>query len=186
MHTPHEEHVLTRIVTDRLLLRRAQPGDLAALHAIMSEPRAMRYWSTPPHTSIDETRAWLASMIAAPAETSDDFVIEQGGQVIGKLGAWRLPEIGFLLAPSVWGNGYATEALQAFIGYVFAGSADYLTADVDPRNAASLALLARAGFLETGRAANSWNVGGVLCDSVYLRLDRLPFTYAASDATSGL
>ena len=44
-------------------------------------------------------------------------------------------------------------------------------ADVDPRNAASLALLTRHGFIETGRAAGTWQVGDELCDSIYLALD---------------
>jgi RimJ/RimL family protein N-acetyltransferase len=45
-----------------------------------------------------------------------------------------------------------------------------LTADVDPRNAASIKLLERCGFIETHRAAGTWQVGDELCDSVYFRL----------------
>jgi RimJ/RimL family protein N-acetyltransferase len=176
---------LTRIVTERLVLRRAGPDDLAAMHAIMSDARAMRYWSTPPHPDVNTTREWLDSMIDSPPGTSDDFIVERDGAVIGKMGAWRLPDIGYLLAPAAWGQGYATEALNAFATYAFARGIDFLTADVDPRNAASLALLARAGFVETGRAAKSWCVGGLWCDSVYLRLDRFPFTSAPIAATSG-
>ena len=158
--------------TERLVLRRAIEGDLDALHAMMSDAETMRFWSTPPHPDLDTTRRWLASMIAAPPELSDDFIIELDGQPIGKLGAWRLPEIGFLLAREHWGKGYAAEALATFIAHAFSGGADHLVADVDPRNAASLALLARAGFQETGRATKTWCVGGVWCDSVYLRLGR--------------
>ena len=47
-----------------------------------------------------------------------------------------------------------------------------LTADVDPRNAASLGLLQRLGFAETGTAKNTFLLGEEWCDSVYLRLDR--------------
>ena len=111
-------------------------------------------------------------MIAAPAETSDDFIIALDGVAIGKLGAWRMPEIGVLLSRRHWGRGYAAEALAAFVAYAFAGRTDHLVADVDPRNAACLALLGRAGFRETHRAARTWKVGDAWCDSVYLRLDR--------------
>jgi len=158
--------------TERLVLRRAAESDLAALHAMMSDAETMRFWSTPPHPDLETTRAWLDSMIAAPAAESDDFIVELDGQAIGKLGAWRLPEVGFLLAREHWGKGYAAEALAAFIAHAFSGDVDHLVADVDPRNTASLALLARSGFTETGRAADTWCVGGVWCDSVYLRLDR--------------
>ena len=47
-----------------------------------------------------------------------------------------------------------------------------VTADVDPRNTASLALLHRLGFAETHRAARTWLVGEEWCDSVYLALPR--------------
>jgi [ribosomal protein S5]-alanine N-acetyltransferase len=160
------------IRTPRLLLRRAAEGDLDAIHAIMSDHEAMRFWSTPPHTDREATRAWLASMIATPPDAGDDFIVEHEGVVIGKLGAWRWPEIGYILARPAWGRGFATEALAAFIDYAFDGRTDHLTADVDPRNLASLALLSRLGFSETGRAARTWRVGDQWCDSIYLRLDR--------------
>lgn len=157
--------------TERLVLRKARPDDLAALHAMMSDAETMRYWSTPPHADLATTRDWLDSMIAAPPETSDDFIVEKDGEAIGKLGAWRLPEIGYLIGRPHWGRGYAREALAAFVSYAFAHRTDHLTADVDPRNTASLALLAGAGFRETGRAERTWCVGGEWCDSVYFRLD---------------
>jgi RimJ/RimL family protein N-acetyltransferase len=160
------------IRTERLVLRKAREDDLAALHAIMSDPQAMRFWSTPPHPDLATTQAWLAGMIAIPPDTGDDFIVELDGRLIGKLGAWRWPEVGFLLSRDHWGKGYASEALTAFIGHAFAGRADHLTADVDPRNRASLALLARTGFRETHRAARTWLVGEEWCDSVYLALQR--------------
>jgi ribosomal protein S18 acetylase RimI-like enzyme len=49
---------------------------------------------------------------------------------------------------------------------------DAITADVDPRNVASLRLLARLGFEETGRAARTCQVGDEWQDSVYLALRR--------------
>jgi RimJ/RimL family protein N-acetyltransferase len=161
------------LITPRLRLRRARLGDLAALHAVMSHPLAMRYWSTPPHKAIGETRAWLEAMIAAAPQESDEFVIEREGRVIGKAGCWRAPEIGFFLHPYHWGRGFAGEALQAVIPRIFTRfPINAITADVDPRNTASLALLARLGFAETGRARRTVKVGDEWCDSVYLSLAR--------------
>jgi RimJ/RimL family protein N-acetyltransferase len=162
------------LVTPRLKLRRAAPGDLADLHAVLSDPRAMRYWSTPPHADLGQTRAMLAGMIEAPADEADDFVVvAPGGRVVGKAGCWRLPEIGYILHPDFWGQGLAFEAVSAAIAHVFAAQAIMaITADVDPRNAASLKLLARLGFEETSRATGTFEVAGELCDSVYLALSR--------------
>ena len=157
------------IRTGRLLLRRARLDDVPAMHAIMSDPVAMRFWSTPPHASLAETGKWMTSMVEADSAESDDFIVTLEGRLIGKLGAWRLPEIGFLLDPADWGKGYASEALVAYIHRRRdLGSAE-LTADVDPRNIASIRLLEHAGFTESGRATGTWQVGDELCDSIYFR-----------------
>lgn len=158
------------IRTPRLVLRRATMADAAAMNRIMSSPRAMRYWVTPPHESLAQTEAWLRSMIDADPATRDDFLVARDGAVVGKLGASQLPEFGFLLDPAEWGKGYASEALIAFIARRRALGTTELIADVDPRNDASLRLLARHGFTETHRAARTLQMGDEWCDSVYLRL----------------
>lgn len=164
---------MTEIRTARLILRRARIEDLDAIHAVLSNAQAMRFWSSPPHGGLDQTREWLALTIDAPADASDDYVVELDGRVIGKAGCWRLPDIGFILHPDHWRRGLAREALEAVIPHIFSRfPVDALTADVDPRNSASLALLKGLGFVETGRAKGTWEVGDELCDSVYLALPR--------------
>ena len=158
------------IRTERLLLRRATMADAPTMNRIMSDPRAMRYWSTLPHDNLAQTETWLRSMVEADAATSDDFIVTRDGVVIGKFGAWRLPEIGFLIDPEEWGKGYAGEAMVAFIAHRRALGSAELTADVDPRNDASLRLLGRHGFAETHRKARTCQLGDEWCDSVYLRL----------------
>lgn len=164
---------MTEIRTKRLLLRRARADDLAGLHDVFSDSEAMRYWSRPPHDSIDETRVWVHDMMSAPETESDDFVVELDGRVIGKAGCWRLPEIGYILHPSVWGRGYGAEALAAVTTHIFTRhSIPEIIAEVDPRNVASLALLAKLGFEETGRAERNVQIGDEWCDTVYLALKR--------------
>jgi len=164
---------VTLIVTPRLRLRHARPDDLAAMHDILSDPRATRWWSTPPHGTLEQTRDWLEAMTAGNAAGSDDFVIEREGLVIGKAGFWRLPEVGYILHPDHWGLGLATEAVSVSVDHVFRTRAvDVLTADVDPENAASIRLLKRLGFVRTGSAERTWNVGGEWKDSLYYALTR--------------
>lgn len=133
----------------------------------------MRYWSSLPHRDIAETRDWLDRMIASPPEFSDDFVVEHRGQVIGKAGCYRLPEIGFIFHPACWGQGFAREALSAVIDRVFrVFPIGAIEADVDPRNAACLRLLNHLGFREHGRAERTFKLGEEWCDSLYLALPR--------------
>lgn len=164
---------MIELLTPRLRLRRPRADDLEAFSAIMSNPLGMRYWSTLPHASVEVTRAWLRRMIERTATGGEDFAIEFEGRVIGDVGAGRLPEFGFMLHPEFWGRGFATEASAAFIKYVFeVKPIDELTADVDPRNLASLQVLRKLGFAVTGGAKNSFLLGDEWCDSVYLALPR--------------
>ena len=164
-----------RLITPRLTLRAAVVDDAAALHAIFSDARAMRYWSSLPHARLEQTLAWLDGMVGRPANGHTDFLIEHHGRVIGKAGCWRPWEIGYLLDPAYWGRGLGREAVAAVIDHIFRlGDTDAIVADVDPRNHASLHLLDALGFAETGRAAATIRIGDELCDSVYLRLARPP------------
>jgi hypothetical protein len=92
------------IRTARLVLRRAVWEDLEAVHRVMSDPRAMRYWSRPEHETLEETRHWLGFLVDQ-APDSRDWLVEKDGEVIGKAGAWQLPEVGFILHPDHWGQG---------------------------------------------------------------------------------
>lgn len=164
---------MTEILTPRLRLRPASTADLSAFHAILSDARAMAYWSSPPHTDLAQTRDWLDATMSIPPGEGEDFAVERNGAVIGKVGLYRFPEIGFIFHPDHWGRGFAAEALAPIVDRAFAvHGLPAIEADVDPRNGASLRLLARLGFVETGRKEKTWLVGGVWCDSVYLRLDR--------------
>ena len=159
------------IRTPRLLLRRVEDGDLHDLHAVLSDSRAMRYWSRPAHTELGETQEFLGWL--RPGERTDDFVLVEDGRVIGKAGAWRVPEVGFILHPDRWGRGLAFEAMAAVIPYLFeTHPVRALTADVDPRNTPSIRLLERLGFAEIGRAERTMQWGSEWCDSVYFELSR--------------
>jgi RimJ/RimL family protein N-acetyltransferase len=147
--------------------------DLADMHAVLSSPAATRFWSTPPHDDVEQTREWLAAMIASPPEQSYDFLVEREGRVIGKAGFWRLPEIGFILHPDHWGQGLGYEALSVLVSRAFARfHMPALTADVDPANIASQRLLAKLGFREVRREKNTWFIAGKWHDSIFLELPR--------------
>lgn len=164
---------MTRIVTERLVLRRPRLDDLDAMFVIMSNAGAMRYWSTLPHGAIDVTRVWLEQMIARTNAGGEDFIIEHDGRAIGTVGAGRLPSFGFIIHPDFWRRGFASEASQAFVNYVFARSdVPLLRSEVDPRNIASLTVLGKLGFVETGRVERDFQLGDEWCDTVYLELLR--------------
>ncbi len=159
------------LFTDRLTLRPFRESDIDPLHAVLSDRQAMRYWG--PHDTREETENFVRGTMAAPPSMSCDFVLEHERRAIGKAGMWKRPEIGFFVAPAFQRKGFAREALQAVIPHLFSAyDMDALTADVDPRNAASIALLEGLGFTETHRAEKTIEIMGEMCDSIYFALSR--------------
>jgi len=160
------------ISTSRLLLRAAREDDVNGLHNAFSDSEVMRYWSTPPHISCEETSTWISKMTTSAQNGTTDFVIAlPSGSAIGKIGIWQDQEIGFLLSQEYWGKGLAREALCAILEYLFREiDLHEITADVDPRNQRSMTLLENVGFVKTGFKERTWEVGGKWVDSVYFGL----------------
>jgi RimJ/RimL family protein N-acetyltransferase len=169
------------IETDRLVLRRMMAYDAPALHAMLSDPETMRYWSTTPHTALAETEAWVADGLAA-MERGDgiDFVALHDNRVIGRVAFWMGNEIGFLFSRAVWGKGYAREAMIAVLHHGFERLGfKSVRADVDPGNVRSLKLLEGVGFQRTGYAEKTFKIGETWVDSVYLELTAEAFAKSA-------
>lgn len=160
------------ITTERLKLRLPEPRDLEAIYAIFSDPDVMTYWATAPHANMEETRAWLQPLLDDPAQSPCDFFIEYEGRIVGKLGCWKIPEIGFALAKAYWGQAIATEAMDAFIRFMkIQKLSDHLFADVDPRNLRSKNLLQKFGFRHVAFAQQTIKTHLGWCDSDYYQLD---------------
>ena len=60
-------------------------------------------------------------------------------------------EIGFLLKPSAWGKGYATEACKRLLKFAFEETRlKEIVAVTDPENAASRNVLKKSGLIDEG------------------------------------
>ncbi len=159
---------MTRIETDRLIIRPPTLADAEQLHDIFSHADAMQYWSTLPHTDLSQTIAYIEGVIALPSEQGEDFVVEHNGIVIGKAGFWRFPEIGYIFHPDSWGKGIASEAVGALLEHGFGQcKLTKVIADVDPRNAGSIRMLEKLGFHETHRKTETIKIGDQWFDSIY-------------------
>ena len=160
------------LTTERLIIRPARPDDLDDMFSYMSDARAMAYWSTPPHADRSVTKEVLDRMIGrAPPVTY--LVFEHKGRVIGMGGRPAGNEIGYILHPDFWRQGFVSEAMNAIIPYLWqVTDLDHIFADVDPNNTGSCALVQAMGFHETHRKKNTFCINGVWSDSVYYRLDR--------------
>jgi len=115
-------------------------------------------------------------MISNEQNGCTDFVIVDSASPslpIGKIGIWSGNEIGFILARSRWRQGIISEALSAVLPYYFEElEFETIVADADPRNDASIGILKKFGFVETGRREKTFEIAGVWVDSLDLTLTR--------------
>jgi RimJ/RimL family protein N-acetyltransferase len=143
---------MASIETDRLLLRPFRESDLDAYAAIMADPRVMRFMDGPQ----DRTAAWrgMAGCLGHWALRGYGLWAAEeraSGELIGRIGlinpeGWPGLEVGWLLARSRWGRGYATEGARAALGHAFGVlGADRVISLIKPRNAASIRVAERLG-----------------------------------------
>ena len=163
-------------------LRWLVPTDVPALYEVFSDPEVMRYWSHVPFTREEQARELLAAIEKAFAEKSLfqwGVALRDGDRVIGTCTlssvdvSNRRAELGYALGRAHWGQGLMREALDRLLAYAFGDlGLRRLEADVDPRNAASIALLERLGFRREGHLRERWMVAGEVQDSLFYGLLR--------------
>lgn len=163
------------LTTDRLRLRQLRGEDAEALHPVLSDTEVMRWWSSGPHGSLDETAAYLGYNVADGqghlcwAITMGDDVAR--GWVMLSDRRPGVAEIGYILARDQWGNGIAHEAIKRVIGHGFTDmSLRRIFADTDPENTASVALLQRLGFQREGLLRDEWETHIGIRDSLIFGL----------------
>lgn len=165
------------LITNRLLLRQLRGEDAEALYPMLSDADVMRWWSSGPHDSPDETAAYLCHNAAEGqghlcwAITAGDDVAR--GWVILSNRRPGVAEIGYIIARDRWGDGIAHEAVGRVIDHGFAAmSLRRIVADTDPENAPSVALLKRLGFQREGLLRDEWETHIGIRDSLIYGLLR--------------
>ncbi len=160
--------LLRTLTTDRLLLRPSRPADASVYRQMWTE----RDHRVPAHRRIDvvgrPTVADIAADIHAEAARPDEvcrlLALERQhtGDVIGYCGLVTggvtfpdgsspvEPELAFELLQAAHGHGFATEAGQAVVAWAAGSGCERLWATVRHWNAASLRVLEKLGFRDTG------------------------------------
>jgi RimJ/RimL family protein N-acetyltransferase len=115
--------------TERLILRRWRPDDLAPFAALNSDPETMRYF--PNLLTKEQSDQFVARIEAAFEEAGWGlWAVEVPGVTpfIGFVGLWPATidapftpatEVGWRLARPWWGRGFATEAARAALDFGF-------------------------------------------------------------------
>ncbi|MFD9794180.1 GNAT family N-acetyltransferase [Streptomyces sp. NPDC059070] len=178
--------------TARLRLRPFNDADADSLFALHSSSHAMRYWDSAPWRERARSERFL-TMCAKLAEdgTGARVAIDRAsdGAFVGwcSLTGWnpdyRSASLGYILNDTMWGHGYATEAVHAVLAWGFDTlDLNRVQAEVDTRNTASGRVLEKIGFVREGTLREECVVNGEVSDTwVFglLRRERRPSTTAA-------
>jgi RimJ/RimL family protein N-acetyltransferase len=169
------------LTTTSLRLNALSESDADALFQYRSDPNVARYQGWRP-ASRNEALDFIASQQQASLDIPDSwlqFAIRLSGEdaLIGDLGL-HIPaqadgsyEFGITIAPAHQGKGYAREAAQAVLDWVFHTlGARRVHASIDPRNLASAALLRSLGMRQEAHFRESLKVLDEWVDDVIFAL----------------
>ena len=142
--------------TARLRLRPLRGSDVDAVFAYASDPEVARYVAFERHTSLGDSREFVADCLKRYSElivAPWGIELKSGSALIGTIGVTHASEsnlrveVGYAIARQHWNQGYVTEALRAVVPFLFAElPIERVQAFLIPENGASLRVLEKAGF----------------------------------------
>ena len=171
------------ITTERLTLRLMRESDANDIHAYQGRDDVCEYLLYEARTLEQVQASVIKHSTATRLEKDGDYwqlAIDLNGRVIGdvyftiKSTENQSGEIGWVMNPEYHAQGYATEAASAVLGLVF-GKVELhrVIAELDPRNAASIALCKRLGMrAEAHHIEDLWFRGAWADTGIYAILDR--------------
>ena len=154
-----------RIDTDRLVLRSPVGADAPAISALL-ENWNVAHWlvRVPFPYRVEHAAAWVARSIEERVAgvgwpflivNRDDDVL-MGCMDMSIEGDVRGGTLGYWLGEHYWGQGYATEAARAVIGFAFEIlKLNEVSASALPENLRSMRVLEKAGLVHKGRGAEN-------------------------------
>ncbi|KAH8589640.1 GNAT domain-containing protein [Bisporella sp. PMI_857] len=168
--------------TPRLHLRKIAASDLNDFHDIWSNAEATKWSSCGPKKTLEESQSWLNGILPEKNPEGDNYAVFVRGhphRMIGIVGVYAFrpaPEIGYTFHPDVWGQGYATEAVKAFISlyWELRPSVDAVEAKTDVENIGSIRVLSKCGFKNVEMLKDDISLPAMGLRSAYLfRIERL-------------
>jgi len=172
-----------RLTSPRLVLRRFRADDIATFVRYRADTDVARFQSWENFTAEDGDRFYDWVRTQHPDIPGEWFqvavALRDGDAMIGDCGLHALAEpadeveIGFTLAPGHQGHGYASEAVACLLDYVLGRlGKSRATAITDVRNARSIAVLERLGFVRDASPRGLVIFKGEPCAEYVYRLHR--------------
>lgn len=145
--------------TDRCLIRELSLSDLPALYELYAKP-GMTDFVEPLYdyeTELEYQKAYIENMYGFYEYGMWLVFSKETGKLIGRAGLEH-DELGYMIAPELWNQGYATEVCRFIIDYVRENTDfEELYCRIDERNTASVRLAKKLGFTNSGHMDDDIN-----------------------------
>lgn len=145
----------TELVTKRLRLAPLRETDRDALLALLSDPEVGKTYMVPELCTREQQDA-VFSHLYRISRAKDRFFcgVYREARLIGLIHEVEKEgssmELGYVIATSEKGRGYASEALRAAIAYLFSIGWETIRAAAFAENAASMRVMEKCGMTRTG------------------------------------
>ncbi len=159
------------IETERLILREVATEDAIDMYEYLSDKDVVKHMGLEPYKSskevLNEEIKWYKSIVEEGTGIRWVITKKESSVVIGSCGFLNMSpkhhraEIGFELHKEYWGQGIASEAVEAVIHYGYKNlNLERIEAIVDPPNFLSQKLMKKQGFRKEGLLRNyEYNFG---------------------------
>lgn len=149
------------------------------MHQYAADPKVTRYTDWGPNTPA-ETAAFIASVTNPPPAVHPFAIVTRANQEL--IGGCEVRvvsertgrgELGYVLRPPWWNQGYATETAGLLLRYAFEDlGLQRVEATCDPQNVGSARVLAKIGMQRIDLLRQHLLVRGVWRDSLVFAIDR--------------
>jgi ribosomal-protein-alanine N-acetyltransferase len=159
---------------ETVTLNAVDEDDLEFVQRIVNDPDVWGSLGSATPKTMREEEEWYESLSEDDGDVN--LLICVDGDPVGTVGlhvneTWGTGELGYMVAPAAWGEGYCTDAVRTISRYAFAerrlgkvGAAAYET------NRGSQRVLEKAGFTREGTLRQEAFVGGERVDLVHFGL----------------
>lgn len=145
--------------TDRCLIRELSLSDLPALYELYDKP-GMTDFVEPLYdyeTELEYQKAYIENMYGFYEYGMWLVFSRETGKLIGRAGLEH-DELGYMITPELWNQGYATEVCRFIIDYARENTDfEELYCRIDERNTASVRLAQKLGFTNSGHMDDDIN-----------------------------
>ncbi|WP_203247701.1 GNAT family N-acetyltransferase [Sporosarcina beigongshangi] len=148
------------IETERLRLRQVTTEDASNMFAYLSDQDVVKPMGLDPFETVKDVLdeiSWYTSIYEEGTGIRWGITLKDSGKVIGSCGFLnRIPkhyraEVGYELSKDHWGQGIASEALEAVVKYGYHHlQLERIEALIEPANVLSQKLVEKQGFLREG------------------------------------